>query len=635
MGAPDALRSAAVRAVLGIAELRRLRGQLAVVLTTQLLLLLEERILVLDAAVANGRLTLAGLTLLAELVLLDAAVLLAELVLLGAVILLAELVLLAVAVLLADRAAVPGVVPTEGGVLTLRVLAQVVVLPGPGVVLPALVERLSLTVVATELLVSGRSLTTLGRSRGAELLIGRGCLLITEVVALRRTTLLTGDPALTLLLTVLLVGGGTAEAGIRLRAVDVAAVLARHGLVVIASARRGACGCRRTRSGDRSGSGRSGRAGAAVVGALRRSALGACRFRRAIRRIAGQRLLIRRARGAAPVARAELVGLVGDPAVASGSSLAALLATETVGLATIEVVVIGTEAVAALTGAILRDPVLTVAGAVMADTVPVGAVVHGAVTAGLVADGLVATDVPGSGRVALVAVAVAGGRSGSRARTGHAGSTGDSGPGAAVLAAVVARTVGVDPVVISPVVIDAVVVRTAMIHAVVVRTVVTGGAVIASAVSAVAAVVVGRRVVDVRVQAVGLGALLLHAAALLLDVGPLALGLGATALGRDLLLLGLLGLPLGLQTGAIGVELGLTSLQIALLDRLLLVLRLLPELRSTLPIGLHLAGLLALRGPHAEGDQDDQDDEHQHDDPDDERCGQFHGRLLAVDSSAR
>ena len=139
----------------------------------------------------------------------------------------------------------------------------------------------------------------------------------------------------------------------------------------------------------------------------------------------------------------------------------------------------------------------------------------------------------------------------------------------------------------------------------------------------------------VRVEAIGLGQTLLHTAALLLDLGTLLVRLGAAALGRHPLLLGLLRLPLGIEPDAVCLQLALARLQIALLDGRLLGLRLLAQLGGALPVGLLLPGLLALRGQHAHDDQDDQDDEHQHNDPDDDGCGQFHGRLLAVDSSAR
>src|SRR5699024_4403185 len=139
----------------------------------------------------------------------------------------------------------------------------------------------------------------------------------------------------------------------------------------------------------------------------------------------------------------------------------------------------------------------------------------------------------------------------------------------------------------------------------------------------------------VGVAALGLGELLLHRAALLLDLGTLRVRIGATALGRDLLLLGRRGLLLRVQAGAVRLQLGLARLQVALLDGPLLRLRLLAQLGGAPPVGLLLPGLPALRGQRSHDDQDDQHDEHQRDDCDDDRCGQFHGRLLAVDSSAR
>lgn len=148
------------------------------------------------------------------------------------------------------------------------------------------------------------------------------------------------------------------------------------------------------------------------------------------------------------------------------------------------------------------------------------------------------------------------------------------------------------------------------------------------------AAVLGRGL-GVRVEAVGLGLLGLDPFALLVDLGALPLGLGLTALGRELLLLGLLGLALGVQAGTISVELRLARLQVALLDRLLLLLGLLADLGRSSAVLLLLAGLLALRSRHAQGDQNDQDDQDGDDDPDDDGGGQFHGRLLAVDSSAR
>src|SRR5699024_10659365 len=74
----------------------------------------------------------------------------------------------------------------------------------------------------------------------------------------------------------------------------------------------------------------------------------------------------------------------------------------------------------------------------------------------------------------------------------------------------------------------------------------------------------------VRVEALGLGELLLHRAALLLDLGPLRVRVGATALGLDLLLLGRRGLLLRIQAGAIRLQLGPAHLQVPLLDGALL-----------------------------------------------------------------
>jgi hypothetical protein len=138
------------------------------------------------------------------------------------------------------------------------------------------------------------------------------------------------------------------------------------------------------------------------------------------------------------------------------------------------------------------------------------------------------------------------------------------------------------------------------------------------------------------VEAVGLGALLLDGAALLVELGALPVGLGAAALGGDLLLLDLLGLPLRLEAVAVGLELRLAGLQVALLERPLLLGGLLADLRRASAVLLLLRRPTALGGGDPQRDQDDQEDQHHQDDPDDDRHGQVsHGPLLAVDSSAR
>ena len=244
--------------------------------------------------------------------------------------------------------------------------------------------------------------------------------------------------------------------------------------------------------------------------------------------------------------------------------------------------------VAVLTDMILTDVVLT-------DMILTDAVLTDMILTDVVLCDVILTDVVATGMVPVIVVVVAGGESPGActgACTGGTGCCGGPGP---------------------------VAVPSAVIGGVPMRGLLDGSLVpTAAAVLAAGAVVIVR---GVGVKAVRLGQTLLDRAAILVDRSALLLGLGATALSGDLLLLRLLGLALGVQAGPIGLELGLARLQVAVLDHLLLLLRLVPDLGRTPAVLLLLLLLLALRGGASHHDQNEQDDQHQNDDADDGGCG--------------
>ena len=618
-----------MRAVLRIAELRRLRRQLTVLLP-QLLLLLEERILLVDGG-ALVELRIASLRAVELLALAEAGV---------ASVLRVEPVLL-----------------TELRVMSFSTAELLVASVGRAVLLLASVGLTVLRVAPvglTELLVRRRGLATVLHGRAAELLVrGRGLLLGGavdppggfRVAAVAGVGMIRDGGVMPVRAVInavpMALGGGPLSAG----------ALRGARIRVPGGARSGGAPCARDRTGACGGT-------CAVVGADVVVA-GVGRPRGAIRSIAGRRLLVHGTRRAAAVPCILGGGIVGQCSVSSG----AIVADPVVRTAVVRdaVVVADTVTRTAVVGrangvdpvirdALTPDPVVhrsVIAGCAV---IPGSAVIPGCA---VITDCLVI-----AGRIVVgraVVIAVVRGRGGTCSGPCHAGRTGCCGsggagavmlplvtnrslvPGAVMSGAVVPGAICVLDVVTRSVTVAARCVMVAARHAVLVADVLVADRLVPGVggerctVTAAARCVVG----GVRLEAIGLGQPLLHAAALLLDRGTLLLRVGTAALGRDPLLLGLLRLPLGLESDAVRLQLGLARLQIALLDGRFLGLGLLAELGGAPAIGLLLPGLLALRGQHAHDDQDDQHDEHQQDDPDDDGGGQFHGRLLAVDSSAR